>query len=258
MKQCAVRYPFLFGILITLAAVLGQLWPLWIPGLSQGVQIFLARTTNVAMVVFLLTGFKWWRDVGFVRIGSWKILLAYLPLALLVAVGYASIFTAAGASAIKVNNPILILLGAGSFLAGGFVEEALFRGAVLRAFLPRRLRDAAILAALVFGIAHLPNLLVGQDLGATAMQFVRSVLLGFAFVAPLAYTRNIWPLVILHALMNFSSFLMTGNFTAVATQTPSLAQVVSEIVIFGLIATYGYWLICRADRKIGQNVAFPA
>lgn len=253
MKLFAVRYPFLFGILVTLAAVFGQIWPLYIPGLSQGVQILLARATNIATVVFLLTWFKWWRDAGFVPIHSWKILLPYLPLTLLVAVGYASIFGVAGASGIKVNDPILILLGAVSFLAGGFVEEALFRGAVLRAFLPRKLRDAAALSALVFAMAHLPNLFMGQDLGATVMQFVRTFLLGFAFVAPLACTRNIWPLVILHGLMNFSDFLMTGNITAIATETPALEQVLSEIFIFGLIAAYSYWLISRADRKIGQR-----
>jgi membrane protease YdiL (CAAX protease family) len=255
MKRVAVRYPFLFGILVILVTVLGQMWPLWVPGLSQGAQILLARASNIALAVFLLTWFKWWQEAGFVHIRSWKILLPYLPLILLVLAGYASIFAVSGLIGIKVNNPALILLGVVSFLAGGFVEEALFRGVVLRAFLPRKLLEAAFLSALVFAVAHLFNMLVGQDLSYSAMQFIYTFLIGFAFVTPLACTRNIWPLVILHGLMNFSNFLATGNITAVGTESPSFDQVLTEIILFGLIAGYGFWLLRREDRRINQNAA---
>ena len=107
MKKFAVRYPFLFGILVTLAAVFGQLWPFWIPGLSQSVHILLARATNIATVVFLLTWFKWWRDAGFVRIQSWKTLLPYLPLALLVAVGCMHDRSGAPTAAAPATSPSL-------------------------------------------------------------------------------------------------------------------------------------------------------
>ncbi len=253
MKAFAVRYPFLFGILVTLAAVSSQMWPMWIPRLPQGAHIFFARAAAIALAIILLTWLKWWREAGFVSFRSWKILLPYLPLTLLVLVGYISIFAVSGITGIKVNDPSLIVLGAASFLAGGFVEEALFRGVVLRAFLPRNLLKAAAFSALIFASAHLPNLLVGQNLGATAMQFFYSFLVGFTFVAPLAYTRNIWPLVILHGLMNFSTFLATGNITAISTQSPTIEQVISEIVIFGLMSAYGFWLLRRPDLRISQR-----
>jgi membrane protease YdiL (CAAX protease family) len=254
MKSLAIRYPFLFGILVSLVAIFGQMWPLWLPGLTQEVQILAARATDVVIAVFLLSWLKWWKDAGFTRIRSWKTLFPYLPLILLVLLGYASLI---GSTGIKVKDPILILLGALSFLAGGFVEEALFRGVVLRAFLPRRLLKAAALSSLVFALAHLPNLLVGQELGATGLQLVRSFLVGFAFVAPLAYTRNIWPLVLLHGLMNFSSFLSSGRLTLIATESPKIEQMISEIVIFGLMAAYGYWLLRRGENKPQMTYPVP-
>jgi hypothetical protein len=246
MKAFAVRYPFLFGLIVSLLAILGQMWTLWVPGLHQNIQILLARATDLALAILLLTSFHWWQETGFVRIKTWKIWLPYLPLILLVVLGYASML---GTTGIQVNDPVLILLGAISFMAGGFVEEALFRGVVLRAFLPRRLLTAALLSSLVFSLAHVPNLLIGQSFGATALQSVRTFLVGFAFVAPLAYTRNIWPLVILHASMNFSSFLGSGSITLIATESPGISQIVTEFVLFGLMAVYGYWLLHRAEHR---------
>lgn len=252
MKTFAVRYPFIFGILVSLAAVLGQLWPLLFPGLIQSVQILLARAIDFFTAVCLLTSFQWWREAGFVRITSWKILLPYLPLILVVLL---VVVTVIGTTGMKVNDPVLLVVGAVSFLVGGFVEEALFRGIILRAFLPRRLLNAALLSSIVFSIAHLPNLLLGQNLGATGLQLVRTFLLGFAFVAPLAYTRNIWPLVILHALLNFSSFLASGNLALISTESPEISQVLAEVVVFGLLAGYGFWLLRRAGRWTDRTVA---
>ena len=98
MKDFAVRHPFQFGILVTLAAGLGQIWPLWIPGVSQAVQILLARASDNAIAFFLLSWLHWWQESGFTRIRSWKILLPYLPLILLVLLSLASVIGTAGAS----------------------------------------------------------------------------------------------------------------------------------------------------------------
>jgi membrane protease YdiL (CAAX protease family) len=228
------------------------MWPLGLPGLSQSWQILLARVSGIIIEVFLLTWLNWWQDAGFTRFDSWKTLLPYMPLILLILLGLASLIKTNG---IKVTDPSMILFGAVSFLAGGFVEEVLFRGVILRAFLPRRLLYAALLSAVVFSLAHLPNLLFGQDLGTTMMQLVRAFLVGFAFVAPLAYTRNIWPLIILHALINFSSFLSSGNVTLISTESPTMAQVLSEVIIFGLMSGYGYWLLHRTGKKSKGNMA---
>ncbi len=249
MKNFAFRFPFVFAILVSLAAVLGQVWPLWLPGLSQNLQIIAARLTDLLFAVVLLSLLGWWREAGFIHFESWRVLLPYLPLILINVLIIGLLFSSAS---LQVNDPAMILFGLVSFTIGGFVEEALFRGVVLRAFLPRGLLKAALLSALVFSLAHLPNMLVGQSLGATALQLVRTFLVGFAFVAPLAYTRNIWPLVILHMLINFSSFLATGSITLLSTQNPTTSQVLVEVGIFGLLALYGLWLLRRAGRQVAK------
>ncbi len=251
MKNFVFRFPFVFAVLVSLAAVLGQLWPLWLPGLSLNLQVIAARVTDLLIAVALLSVLGWWREAGFIRFEGWRVLLPYLPLMLLHLLLISLVFMSTG---IQVTDPLLILFGLVSFAIGGFVEEALFRGVVLRAFLPGGLLKAALLSAAVFSIAHLPNMLVGQSLSATALQLVRAFLVGFAFVAPLAYTRNIWPLVILHMAINFSSFLASGSLTLIVTQSPLTNQVLVEIVIFGLLAAFGFWLLRRAQRQAPKSL----
>lgn len=160
---------------------------------------------------------------------------------------------------IKVTSTSLIVLAAVSYLAGGFIEEAIWRGLVLRALLPYGLPKAALLSALIFSMVHLVNLLNGQSLVITCLQLANAFLLGFAFVAPLACTRNIWPLVFIHASLNFSGFLGSGVLTNNSTQAPDIAQVIPNLVIFGLLAIYGYWMLNQASRTAGQSASsFPA
>jgi membrane protease YdiL (CAAX protease family) len=247
MKTFAVRYPFLFALLACLIAIFGQWWAFKLSALPLEAQVLLGRATAGLAAVMLLTSLHWWREAGFVPLASWRILLPYLPMILVTLL----IVITNVASGIRVKGPTLILIGTASFLAGGFIEEALFHGLVLRAFLPRGLLKAALLSAVVFSLAHLANLLEGQDVGATALQLVRAFLMGFAFVAPLAYTRNIWPLVILHALINFTSFLGSGNLTLISSTNPEISQWLGEVAVFGLLAGYGFWLLRRAEGKQG-------
>jgi membrane protease YdiL (CAAX protease family) len=245
MKAFVVRRSLLFSILVSFLTILSQWWPFQLPVLPQEAQILLGRMTGLVLAVYVLTSLNWWQEAGFVPIKSWRILLPYLPIILIVLLAIiSSIFVG-----IRVTDPTLILFGAASFLVGGFIEEAIFRGVVLRVFLPRGLLRAALLSAAVFSLVHLGNILLGQDLGATALQLVRAFLVGMAFVAPLAYTRNIWPLVILHALINFTSFLGSGNITLISTESPEISQVLAEVIVFGLLSGYGFWLLRRAQER---------
>ena len=248
MKTIAVRQPVLFAMLVSLAGILTQMTPIWLANASEAVQILTSRVAGCLMAVALLAALHWWREAGFIQFTSWRTIVPYLPL-LLIAVLYLGLVIATG---IKVSSASLIVLGAVSFLAGGFIEEAIWRGLVLRALLPYGLLKAALLSALIFSLVHLVNLLIGQSLVITGLQLANAFLLGFAFVAPLAYTRNIWPLVFIHALLNFSGYLGSGILINNSTQAPDLAQFIPNLVIFGLLAVYGYWLLRRAERTPGN------
>ena len=69
-----------------------------------------------------------------------------------------------------------------SMMLVGFVEEMIFRGFLFRGLLrTNKETTAIIISAVTFGIGHITNLLIGQEIGETLIQIVYAVALGFVF-----------------------------------------------------------------------------
>jgi len=257
MKTFATRYPLPFALTITAIAMLCLIWPLWIPGLSQATQVIFGRAAICLFAIAMLTYLGWWREAGFIRPASWRILVPYLPLLLLVLLSKVTDVSRYG---IRVTDIWLILLGLVVYLAGGFMEEAVFRGLVLRSLLPGGLVRAGVLSSLIFAAAHFFNLLNGALLTDTILQVIVAFLMGLAFAAPLAITRNIWPAVFIHALTNFVGYLTVGGFlnTAATSQNPTINEVIGEILFPLLLAIYSFWLLRRTERHIKRRIAAQA
>jgi membrane protease YdiL (CAAX protease family) len=82
----------------------------------------------------------------------------------------------------------------GVSLTAGFCEELLFRGFLIWVLQPLvGLWLAALLSALLFGVAHAYQGLAG---------IVRTGLLGLAFTAIVLMTRSLWPAIVLHAIVD--------------------------------------------------------
>jgi len=252
MKTFLTRSPFLFALATASIAMLCLLWPMWVPGSSQATQIILGRIAICIFAIGMLTYLGWWRETGFIRPKSWRILLPFLPLLLVVIVAKITDIASLG---IRVTDLNLILLGLFVYVAGGFMEEAIFRGLVLRTLLPKGLVRAAVFSSLIFAFCHLFNLTTGANLYDTILQVTVAFLMGVAFTAPLAVTRNIWPLVFIHTLTNFVGYLAVGGFlnTAATSQSPTLEQAIGEILLPLLLAIYSFWLLRRTERRILQK-----
>lgn len=250
MKTIAARVPVLFALVITLVAMLCLSWPLAITSWSIETQAILGRIGICIFAIAMLTSLGWWGKSGFVRPKSWRILLPYLPLFLLVIVSKISEINSLGIQRSDLN---FILIGLFVYVTGGFMEEAVFRGLVLRTLLPRGLVRAAILSSLIFAFVHLLNLAAGANLSATILQVVVAFLMGLSFVAPLAVTRNIWPLVFIHSLSNFVGYLAVGGIldTAATSHSPSIGQVVNALLIPFVLAVYSIWLLIHTERQKG-------
>lgn len=104
------------------------------------------------------------------------------------------------------------------------LEEMLFRGIILRAFLVQYSRGAAIAAsALIFGVAHL-----------NIYQFSIAFLLGLIFGWLYERSRSLVPSIALHALYNTS--LTVAETSSRASQAKSTASASSTIWFLSLAA----------------------
>jgi membrane protease YdiL (CAAX protease family) len=96
----------------------------------------------------MVIAFGGWRKAGFFKTVSWRNLLIVLPLFIAPVI----LLFVAGIAA---TNPVQLIMLVIFTAMIGFAEEALCRGVMLGAFLPRGTLRAAIVSSLIFGSMHL-------------------------------------------------------------------------------------------------------
>ena len=165
------------------------------------------------------------------------------PLALMMLVLVAGV-----AGCLQRQLPVAPWYRAGAFcltmLLIGLAEELPFRGLIcgvlLEAFGTSRagVWKAVVLSGVIFGSAHLTNLLGAQPQGVLVQAAVTSVL-GMLFAAIYYRTGNLWVTVLLHALMDFASLLPTGLF--MSGTGDAVAEAISAYGLINLlpVITYG-------------------
>ena len=146
------------------------------------------------------------------------------------------------------SNTELICSTIVTYSLTGIFEELLFRGVVLNAFQDAFAAKSAktiwaslILSALAFGLMHLTDLTSGQNVVGTLMQVIEATAVGLCFGAVYLRCRNIWTVVILHALTDLSGAIGTNSQSSVDVQntnvnaaTSILSILPSLVILLGL------------------------
>lgn len=100
----------------------------------------------------------------------------------------------------------------------GWGEEMIFRGLLLNLFLDRfpktgkGILGAIILDGVLFGAIHLTNIFSGVSVGSAVVQAINASLLGIVLAAIYARSRNIWIVIIAHAMTDLAALLGSGFF----------------------------------------------
>ena len=173
-------------------------------------------------------------------------LLLGWPLALQIIIHLYGVFTKGIVTAI----PIALLLGLGP----GVMEEVVFRGIIganLMRICPeeRKIPYVVILPSVVFGLIHAINMASGANLWITLFQIVFAITSGMLMQAVMLRTGSIVPGIILHTLIDFTSFL-TMNMAdtgAVLTQELSLAYLI-EVIPIAACLIGAFYLVRPAKR----------
>lgn len=236
MKNFAIQRPTLFAVIVLLvleAIVLGALFIsnlAGIPLLSLDLPMLLLNAIFAAILISVL---RWWGKTGFNALSHWKN-LHFLIIPLVLLVGPALFFQP------QLPSPDRIIVLIIVTLLIGFQEEAIFRGVLLRTFMPRGTMPAVLISAALFGIIHANSFLVGRDPLFVVSQIIASFLGAIGLGALRIRMNTIVPLVLLHALNDFIQFSATGGLEAGEV---ALYISISKIVLAGLIAVYGLYLL---------------
>ena len=191
--------------------------------------------------ILLLNRLKWWDTAGFRRPYRWYlVLLFWLPLLPLV-------LNWMGGMKIPPVEPWRIGFFLVVSLLVGFVEEGIFRGVMVHALSGKGIWTAAVVSTVLFGLAHSVNFVLGENIQAVALQLVyTTTIYGFASAALVIYTGTLWPIVIIHFLIDFVSWLQAG--TTLKTTEVTFGDIFITVVGGVLAIGYGIVLLILAKR----------
>ncbi len=238
------RNPYLFVLLIVI--------------LFSGVDIsigvtlseLLAYSVLAIIAAAIVTKKHWWREIGFTTsTTNHRSLLLFVP-AFLPIFWFVAIAPKIGYGTLVIPALGTLLLYLGFTLLIGFVEEIYFRGMMLRALKSRGVWTATTVTAVLFGAAHLTNVLLGFSPLYTVLQFGYAIALGLAFAALVLVTGLIWPLVLAHGLIDFSAFL---NSAAAARPIGITASdYVMTTLIIAVFTPYAIILLRRSNSSVDR------
>jgi membrane protease YdiL (CAAX protease family) len=165
----------------------------------------IARIMVGLMVILVIRQRKWGSNaLIWPAPRSWAIIL---PVAAYSLVIYPLLFT--GTLNLNVSQPNFAAGVAFNGFAAGALEELVFRGLILSLLLggdpdenPSNTWRAIMISALLFSVPHALNLFVGHAEARVFAQLVWSFLLGIVFACLRLSGRSIWPVAVLHGVMN--------------------------------------------------------
>ncbi len=157
-------------------------------------------------------------------------------------------------------------IAVGCFLVG-VSEELLCRGWLLNEFLERfgttkkGVWYSIVVSGIIFGLIHFTNVLSGQEFASTVIQVLTAGTAGILFGIIYYKTKNIWSVIILHALWDFSIFLVDiipGQPQTVMVSSTTLLGIILSIgiVASNLISIIPYIKDIDKEPKKGSIILF--
>ncbi|MCZ8135676.1 MAG: CPBP family intramembrane metalloprotease [Porphyrobacter sp.] len=188
-----------------------------------------------------------WRDMGFRAPsppGWWKLLwLPALYLAGLATVGVTTGKLEAGAVTMVLVNTAMV----------GFSEELAFRGVLwgaARKALP--FWAGFLLVSAAFGSVHVFNAILTGELAGAGVQALNAFMSGCAYLAIRIRTRSIIPIMVIHALWDFTVFLVgSGGGGKAAAPADVIEQLTFGLILTGPLFLYGLWLVRSETVRAG-------
>lgn len=218
----------------------------------------------VFAIVLLIIRKKWYifkeKKINFGE--SIKLCLPILVLSVIIALANATELIGTN---VNVNNLMSLVI---YVVLIGFFEEIFFRGIIENELLEKyssnkkEILISIIISGVVFGAVHLTNLLAGQDLLTTMMQFVQTTAIGILFGMVYYKTRNVWAMIFLHSFYDFSVLLSEVNLVTdcgYVSNVPisiTAASMVASIILSLIYLIYSASIFEEKKTKIYNNSIF--
>jgi len=198
--------------------------------------------TASALVIFLsLLG--WWQKIGFTSIkkGSFKFILPIIVIILIV-LNLSWVYDTSGKAFMGFDSTLQLLRLLGVMLLLGFVEEGIFRGVLFYGLRSHFTPLASVFtSALIFGLFHFVNIFTGAEVLTTLYQVIHAFAMGFLYASLRLKLGALWPLIILHAMWDFSFFILQSTIQSPDNTSVSMTAGLSISIPALIYGIFVYW-----------------
>jgi membrane protease YdiL (CAAX protease family) len=232
------KHPYLFVIILEIVVILVSIivgtiiFKLKLPEylMYGGIMVILAIITSLT-----LWKLNWWKNIGFRGLKKKYIPLIIIPIIPLIGNLFGSY------NSLQIGFYIYYFF---LNVLVGFSEEGIYRGLMLQALLKKGVWKAVIISSLLFSLTHLMNALVGWNWGHVLLQLCYSFAFGFGWSAFALRTGTIWPLMLIHFLNNFFSFIKAENIIkSLQSSQPDLTGILYSVILSIIFIIYGVVVI---------------
>jgi membrane protease YdiL (CAAX protease family) len=239
----AERHPYVFVALVEVMVIAVYMVAGTVAHLRHLTTLQMYGIANLALtaiVALQLTRMRWWKATGFRAAGSPRDLLWYVVPLIPMAINWIP--------GIDLGSARHLLLVFALTLMVGFVEEAVFRGLMFTALRPLGGWRAVLVPSVLFGVTHSLNVLAGKSGPDALAQVAYAMAIGFAFGALVLRNGLLWPLVLVHFLIDFAHFSQKPGF--------ELSPGWTRVVVMGTtvaFTAYGLWVMRgHAARRVSR------
>ena len=132
---------------------------------------------------------------GLTKVQDLKKYLYFIPLLLIISINLWN--------GININNSKSeIIFYIFNMINIGFIEEIIFRGFLFKMIAKDNIKCAIIVSSVTFGIGHIINLFMGENLIPTLLQVCYAISIGYLFVIIFHKSKSLIPCIITHSLVN--------------------------------------------------------
>lgn len=243
-------------IVQTFGAILGQEIYNTINFGKYGRVLITEASVFIFSLLFLLLTKKWYIFKK-VRVKFKEGINYGLPLLL---ISLVMLFSSIISISDSVNVVNLLSLIFYTILIGCF-EEVFFRGIILETLIEdaktrKQVIISIVISAVIFGLTHFTNLLVGQDLLTTFMQVIQTFAIGVLLGSVYYLSRNIWVVIFLHSFYDFSIMLSDVNLIkdcTLASDVPFSLTFNSLIISLFFSAIYIFYSVSLLRKSKINN-----
>ena len=258
LKRFALNRPVIFSFFVILISGLlteipfGRIFVSWTgrPG-DELVTVLIGHTLTGLLLVWLLLKLDLFKYAGFTPVRQWKAVWLVWPFVIFTLLNLDSLIS--GSLVIDTSRPALIIIYIFRNLAIGFCEEVMARSVVLVVMLQkwgntrRGVYQAVLVSSVLFGVSHIFNLLAGRSpVLASLTQMTYSFVFGVAFSACFLRNNAIWPVMIMHAVVDMAGGLhhiAMGGASQAPVANSTITQVVTTLIISAPLLLYGLFVL---------------